>query len=463
MAEVMLQEVDKVYPNGFHAVKDLSLEIEDGEFLVLVGPSGCGKTTALRMVAGLETITDGERLDRRPRRQRHDAEGPRHRDGVPELRALPAPLGGGQHRLRAAAAQDAEARGRGARRRGRRRMLDLTPYLDRKPKQLSGGQRQRVAMGRAIVREPKVFLMDEPLSNLDAKLRVQMRGEIAKLQHDLGDDDDLRHARPGRGDDDGAPRRRDVPRRAPADRRAAAALRRARQPVRRRLHRHAADEHPRRGRRGSPTGRSRSRSAARSSRSRTATLERYRGLASYNGRSVAMGIRSEDLHPVARAARASPRSRRASSSSRRSAPRRSRSSASTRARSRAAPGRRATPSRRSSRRRGSPPPGRTSSPRSLPAWRCGSVTTSRSRSTSSTPTSSTRTREPRSVEAEDGRPPGGAPSWLVMGAALCAAVAAGAAVGVAGADAAPPAGAALQALAAPPTRECRSRRSGSTS
>ena len=175
MAEVVLKDVDKVYANGFHAVKDLSLEIEDGEFLVLVGPSGCGKTTALRMVAGLEDDHRRRGLDRRPRRQRAVAEGPRHRDGVPELRALPAPDRRRQHRLRAPAAQDAEARDRRAVAVGGAAMLDLTPYLDRKPKQLSGGQRQRVAMGRAIVREPQVFLMDEPLSNLDAKLRVQMR------------------------------------------------------------------------------------------------------------------------------------------------------------------------------------------------------------------------------------------------------------------------------------------------
>ena len=121
-------------------------------------------------------------------------------------------------------------------------MLDLTEFLDRKPKQLSGGQRQRVAMGRAIVRQPQVFLMDEPLSNLDAKLRVQMRADIAKLQHELNDDDDLRHPRPGRGDDHGGPRRRDAGRRPPAGRPTAGALRHAGQPLRRRLHRHAADE-----------------------------------------------------------------------------------------------------------------------------------------------------------------------------------------------------------------------------
>ena len=185
MAEVKLQEVDKVYPNGFHAVKDLSLDVEDGEFLVLVGPSGCGKTTALRMVAGLETITDGEvSIGGRVVNQMT----PKDRDiaMVFQSYALYPHLSVADNiafglRLRRTPKHVVEERTAWA-----ARMLDLTPYLDRKPKQLSGGQRQRVAMGRAIVREPKVFLMDEPLSNLDAKLRVQMRGEIAKLQHDLG-------------------------------------------------------------------------------------------------------------------------------------------------------------------------------------------------------------------------------------------------------------------------------------
>ena len=185
MAEVVLQDVDKVYPNGYHAVKDLSLDVEDGEFLVLVGPSGCGKTTALRMVAGLETITDGS----------VSIGGSVVNDMTPKERdiamvfqsyALYPHLSVADNiafglRLRRTAKSVVDERVAWA-----ARLLDLTPYLDRKPKQLSGGQRQRVAMGRAIVREPKVFLMDEPLSNLDAKLRVQMRGEIAKLQHELG-------------------------------------------------------------------------------------------------------------------------------------------------------------------------------------------------------------------------------------------------------------------------------------
>ena len=185
MAEVVLREVDKVYDNGFHAVKDLSLEIADGEFLVLVGPSGCGKTTALRMVAGLEQISDG--TVEIGGRVVNDVT-PKDRDiaMVFQNYALYPHLSVADNiafglRLRKTPRNEVAQQVAWA-----AKMLDLTPYLDRKPKQLSGGQRQRVAMGRAIVRQPKVFLMDEPLSNLDAKLRVQMRGEIARLQHDLG-------------------------------------------------------------------------------------------------------------------------------------------------------------------------------------------------------------------------------------------------------------------------------------
>ena len=121
MADVVFNEVDKVYENGFHAVDSLSLDIRDGEFLVLVGPSGCGKTTALRMVAGLEEITGGELFIGEPHRQRPDAEGTRHRDGLPELRALPAPVRVREHRVRAPPPQGAEGRGQQPRRRGRRR------------------------------------------------------------------------------------------------------------------------------------------------------------------------------------------------------------------------------------------------------------------------------------------------------------------------------------------------------
>jgi multiple sugar transport system ATP-binding protein len=185
MADVVFNEIEKIYDNGFHAVHQLSLDISDGEFLVLVGPSGCGKTTALRMVAGLEEISGGELYigDRVV-----NTLTPKERDVAMVFQnyALYPHLSVYENiafglRLRKESKDEIHQRVTWA-----ARLLDLTPYLDRKPKQLSGGQRQRVAMGRAIVRHPQVFLMDEPLSNLDAKLRVQMRADIAKLQHDLG-------------------------------------------------------------------------------------------------------------------------------------------------------------------------------------------------------------------------------------------------------------------------------------
>jgi multiple sugar transport system ATP-binding protein len=185
MADVVFNEIEKVYDNGFRAVHDLSLEISDGEFLVLVGPSGCGKTTALRMVAGLEEISGGELSigDRVV-----NTLTPKERDVAMVFQnyALYPHLSVYENiafglRLRKEHKDEIHRRVTWA-----AQLLDLTPYLDRKPKQLSGGQRQRVAMGRAIVRQPQVFLMDEPLSNLDAKLRVQMRADIAKLQHSLG-------------------------------------------------------------------------------------------------------------------------------------------------------------------------------------------------------------------------------------------------------------------------------------
>ena len=185
MAEVEFKDVDKIYENGVQAVFDLSLRIQDGEFLVLVGPSGCGKTTALRMVAGLEEISDGtisigDRVV--------NGLTPKERDiaMVFQNYALYPHLSVAENiafglRLRKTPKKTVDERVQWA-----GRLLGLSQYLDRRPKELSGGQRQRVAMGRAIVRQPQVFLMDEPLSNLDAKLRVQMRAEIARIQRELG-------------------------------------------------------------------------------------------------------------------------------------------------------------------------------------------------------------------------------------------------------------------------------------
>ncbi|HEX6786112.1 MAG TPA: sn-glycerol-3-phosphate ABC transporter ATP-binding protein UgpC, partial [Acidimicrobiales bacterium] len=184
MATVSLGSVNKVYDNGFQAIFDLSLDIADSEFLVLVGPSGCGKSTALRMVAGLETISSGEL--RIGDRVVNDVE-PKDRDiaMVFQNYALYPHMTvfdniGFALKLARVPRPEIESRVRKA-----AAILELEPWLDRKPGQLSGGQRQRVAMGRAIVRQPAAFLMDEPLSNLDAKLRVQMRAEIARLQRDL--------------------------------------------------------------------------------------------------------------------------------------------------------------------------------------------------------------------------------------------------------------------------------------
>jgi multiple sugar transport system ATP-binding protein len=185
MAEVTFDKVEKVYDNDVHAVRDLSLEIPDGEFVVLVGPSGCGKTTALRMVAGLEEITDGtvsiggRVVNELTPKERDIAMVFQNYALYPHL-TVAENIGFGL-RLRKTPKQEVKQRVEWA-----TKLLGLSAYLNRRPKELSGGQRQRVAMGRAIVRQPQVFLMDEPLSNLDAKLRVQMRAEIARIQHEVG-------------------------------------------------------------------------------------------------------------------------------------------------------------------------------------------------------------------------------------------------------------------------------------
>jgi len=185
MADIKLDHVTKRYPDGYEAVRDMSLDVKDGEFMILVGPSGCGKTTALRMIAGLEDITEGElSIDESVVNELS----PKDRDiaMVFQNYALYPHMTvrdnmGFALRLAGVEKEEINKRVEEA-----ARILDLEPHLDRKPSQLSGGQRQRVAMGRAIVRNPAAFLMDEPLSNLDAKLRVQTRTEVARLQQRLG-------------------------------------------------------------------------------------------------------------------------------------------------------------------------------------------------------------------------------------------------------------------------------------
>ena len=185
MADIAFKAVNKIYPNGFQAVRDLDLDIRDGEFLVMVGPSGCGKSTTLRMLAGLEDISSGDLL----------IAGQRVNDLHPQARNVAMVFqsyalyphktvqGNIEFPLRMAKVPKEEIKARALK---VARMLELEPLLNRKPGLLSGGQRQRVAMARALVRDPVAFLLDEPLSNLDAKLRVQMRAEIAALQQRTG-------------------------------------------------------------------------------------------------------------------------------------------------------------------------------------------------------------------------------------------------------------------------------------
>jgi multiple sugar transport system ATP-binding protein len=185
VAEIRFNEVTKRYPDGTEAVKKVDLGINDGEFMILVGPSGCGKSTALRMVAGLEDITEGELLidgeivNELPPKDRDIAMVFQNYALYPHMTVRDNM--GFALKLAKVSKGEIDKRVEEA-----ARILDLTEHLDRKPANLSGGQRQRVAMGRAIVRDPKAFLMDEPLSNLDAKLRVQMRTEVARIQQRLG-------------------------------------------------------------------------------------------------------------------------------------------------------------------------------------------------------------------------------------------------------------------------------------
>src|ERR1700710_2928925 len=185
MAEITLRGVTKRYPDGTEAVKAIDLDIRDGEFMILVGPSGCGKSTALRMIAGLEEISDGDLI----------IGGERVNDLAPRDRGIAMVFQnyalyphmtvrdnmGFALKLAKVDQNEINTKVEEA-----ARILDLEAHLDRKPANLSGGQRQRVAMGRAIVRDPRAFLMDEPLSNLDAKLRVQMRTQVARIQRQLG-------------------------------------------------------------------------------------------------------------------------------------------------------------------------------------------------------------------------------------------------------------------------------------
>ena len=297
MADVIFEDVDKVYENGVQAVFGLSLDVRDGEFLVLVGPSGCGKTTALRMVAGLEDISDGTVSI--GGRVVNDLS-PKERDiaMVFQNYALYPHLSVAENiafglRLRKEKKTVIDERVQWA-----AKMLDLTPYLARRPKELSGGQRQRVAMGRAIVRQPQVFLMDEPLSNLDAKLRVQMRADIARLQRDLGTTtiyvthDQVEAMTMG---DRVAVMSLGVP---AAGRHPAAAVRPPGQPLRRGLHRHAADE-PARGTLVQENGSAALQLAGTTLPLPDAALRRYPGARGQSGRAVVVGVRPGDLHPGA--------------------------------------------------------------------------------------------------------------------------------------------------------------------
>ena len=245
MAAITFDDVTKTYGDGHRAVSDLNLDVQDGEFVVLVGPSGCGKTTALRMIAGLEEIIGRPDPDRRARRQQPAAGRARHRDGLPELRALPAHDGCGEHRLRAADAEGAEGggaaadRGDGAHHRPRRPPRPQAAPALRRPAPARGdGPRDRARAaglpdGRAAL-EPR-----------REAARADARRDLAHPAPARGHDG-VRHPRPGRGDDDGRPRRGHAQGAAAAVRRAAAPVRASGEPLRRELHRQSGDERARR-------------------------------------------------------------------------------------------------------------------------------------------------------------------------------------------------------------------------
>ena len=294
MAQILLDHVEKAYAGGVKAVDDLSLDIKDGEFMVFVGPSGCGKSTALRSIAGLEEITGGTIIDRRPGGQRPAAEGPGHRDGVPELRPVPAHDRRAEPGLRPAAAQDAQGRRSSGGWTRPPRCSAWSPTSKRKPAALSGGQRQRVAMGRAIVREPQAFLMDEPLSNLDAKLRVSMRASLNQLHERLGvttvyvTHDQVEAMTLGR------PRLRAAGRAAAAGRHPADPVRVAGQPVRGRVHRLPRDELRERASWSATTAPAVT-FAGYKLPVPADVLENKPGLADYLGKQVILGIRPSDF------------------------------------------------------------------------------------------------------------------------------------------------------------------------
>jgi len=246
MAPIALDHVAKVYSGGVKALDDLKLEVKEGEFIVLVGPSGCGKSTALRSIAGLEEITGGtisiggRVVNDLPPKDRDIAMVFQNYALYPHM-TVADKLAFGLKLRHTPKAEIKRRVGEAA------EMLGLEPYLNRKPAALSGGQRQRVAMGRAIVREPVAFLMDEPLSNLDAKLRVSMPGRFEQAARAAGHNDGVRDARPGGGDDAGRPGVRAAGRPAAAGRHPAGAVRRPGQPVRRRVHRLPRDELRHRG------------------------------------------------------------------------------------------------------------------------------------------------------------------------------------------------------------------------